>query len=118
MQRREALELTATIIGSTIFGSDVFLSERPVANTRQQSFSEADFRLLDAIGETILPDSERSPGAKAAQIGKFMTTVGMDCYDEAEAEIFTAGLREVRNDRRQSMLRVSWSCRLGNATIS
>ena len=73
----------------------MFLSGRPVANTRQQSFSEADIRLLDAIGETIRPESEKSPGAKAAHIGTFMTTVVMDCYDDAEAEIFTAGLREV-----------------------
>ena len=96
MQRREALELTATIIGGTIFGSEVFLSGRPVANNRRQAFSEVDVRLLDEIGETILPESDMSPGAKAAQIGEFMKTIVMDCYDETEAEIFEAGLREVR----------------------
>jgi galactosamine-6-phosphate isomerase len=35
MQRREAVEFTAAIIGGTIFGSRVFLSGRPVAKNQQ-----------------------------------------------------------------------------------
>jgi hypothetical protein len=64
MQRREAVEFTAAIIGGTIFGSRVFLSGRPVAKNRAQSFSADDVRLLDDIGETVLPASDVSPGAK------------------------------------------------------
>jgi hypothetical protein len=97
MQRREALQLTATILGGTIFGSEVFLSGRPFAANRRQSFSEDDERLLDEIAETILPESDTSPGAKAAHIGEFMTTIVTDCYDETEAEIFIAGLQAVRD---------------------
>ena len=96
MKRREALELTATIIGGSIVGSGVFLSGCTVAKRGQAPLSEEDVRLLDDIGETILPESDTSPGAKAAHIGEFMRTMVRDCYDEQEASIFMAGLAEVR----------------------
>jgi hypothetical protein len=95
MKRRKALQLTASFFGSAILGSEVFLSgcKQPNKNTTQ--FSEKDILLMDEIGETILPDSERSPGAKAAGIGIFMRTIVGDCYDEKDKIIFIAGLKEV-----------------------
>ena len=97
MKRRKALELTAAIIGGTIVGSELFLSGCTLSNNRKKHLSEDDVRLLDEIGETILPESDLSPGAKAAQIGEFMKTIITDCYDENEAEVFKSGLGEVRS---------------------
>lgn len=50
---------------------------------------------MDEIGETILPDSEQSLGAKAAHIGAFIKTIVNDCYDLQEKEIFIKGLQLV-----------------------
>ncbi len=95
MKRRKALAITATIIGGSIVGSEVFLSGCTTSEKPLDLFSGDEIRLLDEIGETILPESDRSPGAKAAQIGEFMKTIVMDCYDENETRIFKTGLKEV-----------------------
>lgn len=100
MKRREALKVTATIIGGSLVGSEVFLAGCTVAERSQAFLSEDDVRLLDEIGETILPESDTSPGAKAAGIGEFMKTIVRDCYDQQEAEIFKLGLAEVRGASR------------------
>jgi hypothetical protein len=101
MQRRKALALTATMLGGAIVGADVFLSRRTARETGAPSFSSDDLRLLDEVGETILPESERSPGAKAARIGEFMRSIVTDCYDRDEAAVFMAGIRELRDTSMQ-----------------
>ncbi len=92
MNRRKALILTSTIVGGTIIGSDFFLSGCTPKEKDRRLFSDADVFLLDEVGETILPESNRSPGAKAAKIGQFMVTIVSDCYDEKEQEIFKIGI--------------------------
>lgn len=95
MNRRRALELTATVLGTAILGSDIFLSGCKQAVNKSLLFSETDTALMDEIGETILPDSDRSPGAKAAEIGKFMQIIVSDCYTEKDAALFKSGLKEI-----------------------
>ncbi len=95
MKRREALKLTATILGGSVIGSQVFLSGCSTPKGKLNVLTEDDLPLLDEIGETILPDSEQSPGAMAAHIGKFMQTMVNDCYDKKETAIFIKGLRSV-----------------------
>jgi hypothetical protein len=95
MNRRKALSLTATLLGSTIIGSEVLLSgcsikEGPVFDPSQEQID-----LLDMIGETILPETEQSHGAKAAQIGKFMKSIVADCYDQEEQTSFTDGMDNI-----------------------
>ncbi len=97
MKRRQAITLTATILGGSFFGSQILLSGCK-GEPRQPTdglLSQDDILLLDEIGETILPATASSPGAKAAQIGQFMNVMVTDCYDEKEQAIFTAGLKEV-----------------------
>lgn len=101
MKRREAIQLTATLLGGTILGSEFFLSGCKQTEKTVHLFSEKDIVLMDEIGETILPDSDRSPGAKAAGIGKFMQTMVTDCYSEQDAEIFKAGLAELEAEARK-----------------
>ena len=92
MHRRKALILTSSIIGGTIVGSKFFLSGCTRKVTDKRLFSDADVSILDEVGETILPETDRSPGAKAARIGAFMATIVTDCYDEKDQEIFKEGI--------------------------
>jgi hypothetical protein len=92
MERREALKLTAAILGGSVIGSQVFLSGCSTPKERSDLLLEDDVPLLDEISETILPDSEQSPGAKAAHIGEFMKTMVNDCYNKEEKAIFIKGL--------------------------
>jgi hypothetical protein len=101
MKRRKAIQLTAAFLGGTIIGADTFLSgcTQPKNNTL---FSEEDVLLMDEIGETILPDSDRSPGAKAAGVGKFMKTIVTDCYSAEDAAVFAGGLKKINATAKKS----------------
>jgi hypothetical protein len=96
MKRRKALKLTAAICGGTIAGSGYFLSGCKNNETTKGLFSAEDIALMDDIGETILPATADSPGAKAARIGDFMKTIVTDCYSEKEQQAFLQGLGEIK----------------------
>ncbi|NNK75598.1 MAG: gluconate 2-dehydrogenase subunit 3 family protein [Maribacter sp.] len=102
MNRRKALVLTSTVVGGTIIGSEFFLSGCTPKVKKEALFSDSDSIVLDEVGEIILPESNLSPGAKAAKIGLFMITIVSDCYDEKEQEIFKNGIIEL--DRRSNAL--------------
>lgn len=51
-------------------------------------FSSEEMNLLDEIGETILPETSKSPGAKAAKIADFMRKIVRDCYSSEESKGF------------------------------
>jgi len=95
MNRRKALMLTSTIVGGTIIGSDFFLSGCTPEVKNDVLFSNTDIAFLDEVGETILPDSNLSPGAKVAKIGSFMVTIVSDCYNQKEQAIFKKGISEL-----------------------
>jgi hypothetical protein len=95
MNRRKALEYTASILGVTIVGADAFLSGCARPEKPANLIMEKQIRLLDEIGETILPASERSPGARAAGIGRFMNRMITECYSKEEYRILASGIDEV-----------------------
>lgn len=92
MNRRDALAATATLLGVTITGGQFFLSGCSPSDKKVLSVDELDTNLLDEIGETILPTTASSPGAKAAQVGAFMKTIVIDCYSELEQKTFVDGI--------------------------
>jgi hypothetical protein len=101
MNRREALGATAALLGTAILGANAFLtgcapSEKPIDDLNDEAIA-----LMDEIGETILPATASSPGAKAAAIGAFMKTIVTDCYSEDERAIFLQGLRTIQTDAQR-----------------
>jgi hypothetical protein len=46
------------------------------------------------VAETILPATD-TPGAKEAQVGRFMTVIVNDCYEEADRKAFHEGIRKL-----------------------
>lgn len=96
MERRNALKLTATILGGSVIGAQFFLSGcASPPKKRSKMVTNDDIHLLDEIGDTILPATDESLGAKAAHIGAFMKTIVNDCYSEGEASIFVDGLSKI-----------------------
>ena len=95
MKRRKALILTASIMGATIIGSELFFIGCTNKGKITKLFSDSDVKLLDEVGEVILPQTQQSPGAKDAKIGLFMKTIVTDCYNKSEQNIFKNGIMEL-----------------------
>jgi hypothetical protein len=94
MNRREAISRVAILVGATVIGSDLFLTGCKNSETSSTKFAlnEGQITLLDEVGETILPQTAASGGAKSARVGQFMQTMVRDCYSPADQEIFLSGI--------------------------
>jgi hypothetical protein len=98
MKRRQVLSTMAILFGGAIVSTEVLFSScKSDLKEKEEVFSENDIKLLDEIGETIIPASTSSPGAKAANIGEFMKVYVMDCYNEADQKTFFEGINKFRN---------------------
>ena len=109
MDRRNALARVALLMGGTVIGADFFLSgcsspaktedktSSPVAAEAPQLDMDQ-VRLLDEVGETIVPATAQSPGAKAARVGRFMGVMVRDCYTPADQKVFMSGLTKFNED--------------------
>lgn len=100
MNRRDALKSITLLLGGALAGSRSFLSGQinDDAERFADRLTERQLRLLDEVGETILPRTPESPGAKAAGIGAFMREIVSQNYSVEERRVFLAGLEEL--DRR------------------
>jgi hypothetical protein len=98
MNRRDALERVALILGGTVIGGAAFLQGCKNTTEKAASFSlsQDQIAFLDEVAETIIPSTD-TPGAKAALVGAFMNTMVMDCYKEKDQKIFAGGITEIDN---------------------
>jgi len=105
MNRREALSSVALLLGGTIIGAEAFLSgctnstKNPGATGL--ALTPDDVAFLDEVGETILPATATTPGAKEAKIGQFMKVIVNDCYEEADQKIFIQGMGQLNDASRK-----------------
>ena len=96
MKRRQVLSTMVILFGGAIVSTEVFFSSCN-SDLKEEAFTEDNIKLLDEIGETIIPASPTSPGAKAAKIGEFMKVYVMDRYNEADQKTFFEGINKFRN---------------------
>ncbi len=101
MNRREALSTLALLFGGTIVGANAFLTGCSTSGKKAGLFEADDISLLDSIGDTIIPATVSSPGAKDAKIGEFMKTMVTDLYSADEQKTFTDGLAQFRSACQQ-----------------
>jgi len=103
MNRREALLLIAAGFGGSIFGARRMLAG--IANAAGTGpmalLSGADLALLNEVGETILPATAGSGGAKAANVAEPMEDMVRSFYDEKEQATFAAGLVQLQAASRE-----------------
>ena len=95
MNRRDAIARVGLLFGGTVIGADLFLSgctKRPEEAVAWLDFSPNTVGLLDEVGETILPTTAASPGAREARIGEFMKAIVTDCYEEKDQHVFMDGI--------------------------
>ena len=95
MDRRKLIRHIAVLTGAAVVGAEFFLSGCHSADhSVSGAFSADDILLFDDIAETILPQTD-TPGAKSAEVGKFMANYSTDCYDPAQLKILRAGMDEI-----------------------
>jgi len=97
MNRRDALNRVALLLGGSIVGGSAFLEgcksgDKVIAVGLP--FSPETISFLDEIAETIIPTTD-TPGAKAAKVGAFMNTMVTDCYEEKDQKIFIDGMASI-----------------------
>lgn len=98
MKRNEFLNRLSLGTGAAmILPSVSFLQSCEYKPQIRTALTEADIPLLDEIGETIIPTTDDSPGAKAANIGAYMLLMYQDCMPAEEQVIFVDGLNELDN---------------------
>ncbi len=96
MNRREAVQHISLLLGGTIVGSTFFLSGCKTETKTSTEFTDENIAMLDEVSDTILPPT-KTPGAKAAGVGKFMTVMVNDCYDEEDQKVFHEGMQKLND---------------------
>jgi hypothetical protein len=91
MNRRDLLKQIALLTGGVMVGSELFLSGCTTGSKTEATFTPELIQLLNEAGETIIPTTT-TPGAKAAQVGEFMSIWVKDCYTQAEQNAFMKGM--------------------------
>ena len=97
MDRRDALSAIALLVGGTLVGAEAFLTGCKTTGKKEGLFAPEDIALLDEVGDTILPTTAASPGAKAAKIGDFMKVIVTDCYSDDDQKTFTNGIDKLND---------------------
>ncbi len=100
MDRREAVKRVSFMLGGiALVGSSSGLlaactkaDRATVATAGVGSFSAEDIAFLDEMADTILPDTPKSPGAKAAKTGAFIALMVTDTYTPEDQKIFRDGM--------------------------
>ncbi len=101
MDRREALKRVTFMLGGiALVGSSTGLltacanADRNAVATAGATgdFTTDDIALLDEVADTILPDTAKSPGAKAAKTGPFIALMVKDTYTPEDQKVFRDGL--------------------------
>ena len=111
MKRRNTLKyLILGTGGSLIIPATLFTSCQ--SNDYQPLFfSKKNLVLLNEIGETILPETEDSPGAKALKVAHFMDVYVADCYPPQQQQLVQTGLitfqKECEEKNGQAFLKMS-----------
>jgi len=112
MNRREAISRVAILLGATVIGGNLFLSGCKNAKTTF-ALDEGQIGFLNEVGETILPQTASSAGAKSANVGEFMQVMVRDCYSPAEQETFVSGIDKLNAFSKQTYSKEFLKCTAG-----
>ena len=98
MNRREAVRTTTLVVGGLLLTSNglVFGCAREPERIANRVLTVDDQTLMEEIADTLLPTTQKSPGARAAGAGTEINLLLSDCY-EPEAQVrLVNGLKELR----------------------
>ncbi|OWW24499.1 hypothetical protein B4Q04_14375 [Zobellia sp. OII3] len=95
MQRKDFLKGISVMGGVALISPLTILQSCDYVPKVRVQLTNDDISILDYLGETIIPTTDKSQGAKAAEIGKYMVLMVNDCFEPEEKEIFIGGLNSL-----------------------
>lgn len=96
MNRREAIQRVAMILGGSVIGANLFLEgcTRSASADVENLFEAQVIDRLGDLAEAILPQTS-TPGAKLAGVGSFIPVWVRDCYTEKQQKAFIDGYNQL-----------------------
>ncbi|MBE8712291.1 gluconate 2-dehydrogenase subunit 3 family protein [Sphingobacterium hungaricum] len=96
MNRREAIQRVAFLVGGSVIGANLFLEgcTRSASKDVAALFEKESTDLLGDLAEAILPKTS-TPGAKEAGVGEFIPVMIRDCYTVEDQKAFLDGFSKV-----------------------
>lgn len=105
MERRDAVKYISVLFGGALIGGDAFLLGCRSATGKTNWLSAESIAYLNEIAETILPQTA-TPGAKAANVGQFMTVMVNDCYEEGDQKAFKEGMDKLNEASKKQYSKI------------
>ncbi|GAB2688847.1 gluconate 2-dehydrogenase subunit 3 family protein [Mucilaginibacter koreensis] len=97
MNRRDAIQRVALLMGGTIIGAEMFISGCKSTDGKVDDLFDKDHvAFYNEVGETILP-ATKTPGAKAANVGQFMAVMVRDCYAPEDQKTFLTSMSKIND---------------------
>lgn len=96
MDRREAVKSVAFLLGGALSATTIAtLFDSCTSPGSKGNFTADQEKLITEVADIIIPTTKRSPGAKAANVGPFISLMIKDCYPEEAQEAFKKGLDDL-----------------------
>jgi hypothetical protein len=92
MQRRELIQLIATLTGCAFVGRDALWAAGD--SGAPLPYTDGDVELLDDVAETILPRTD-TPGAHDAAVGQFIARYSAACYPLEHVALLKSGIADI-----------------------
>ncbi|KIO74730.1 twin-arginine translocation pathway signal protein [Pedobacter lusitanus] len=114
MERREAVRNIAFLMGGALSATTigVFLDScnTPSAKNGSGLFSADQDQMITEIADIIIPTT-KTPGAKAAGVGPWISMMVRDCYPKEAQDVFVKGLEDLearsKKEYNNSFLKIS-----------
>ncbi|MBB5623995.1 hypothetical protein HDE69_005092 [Pedobacter cryoconitis] len=114
MERRDAVRNIAFLMGGALSATTigVFLDSCNTPSTKKGSglFSADQDQLITEVADIIIP-STKTPGAKAAGVGPWISMMVRDCYPKEAQDVFVKGLEDLearsKKQYNNSFLKIS-----------
>ncbi len=104
MDRREAVKSVAFLIGGALSATTIatlFDSCNEPGKNGENLFSDNHQKIVTELADIIIPTTAKSPGAKAANVGPFITMMMKDCYPEDAQTAFVKGLDDLEDHSKK-----------------
>jgi hypothetical protein len=113
MDRREAVKSVAFLLGGALSATTIatLFDSCTTPGNKGGNLTAEQEKLVTEVADIIIPTTKKSPGAKAANVGPFITMMIKDCYPEEAQEAFVKGLEDLetrsKKDYSKSFLEMS-----------